>query len=153
LFIHATVFSFDDPPCVFQHPAAVFIKVEGRLNHSDIHYDTHFDIRQTNSSMPLALNIDGDRFTDKHGREVLLRGINLASDMKFPATPYIPSHVSEDFFDGNNVSFVGRPFPLEDADTHFRRLRNWGYNTLRYLYTWEAIEGKGPYVTIRTKQL
>ncbi|KAK6543230.1 hypothetical protein TWF694_007126 [Orbilia ellipsospora] len=94
--------------------------------------------------MPVGLTIDGTRFSDKYGREVLLRGINLAADTKFPAKPATPSHVSDGFFDGDNVSFVGRPFPIEDADTHFRRLRNWGYNTLRYLYTWEALEAKGP---------
>ncbi|KAF3931729.1 hypothetical protein ABW19_dt0207644 [Dactylella cylindrospora] len=94
--------------------------------------------------MPLGLTIDGTKFHDKHGREVLLRGVNVGSDVKFPSKPAVPSHVSDHFFEGDNVSFVGRPFPLEDADTHFRRLRNWGYNTLRYLYTWEAIEAKGP---------
>ncbi|KAF3918393.1 hypothetical protein ABW20_dc0103943 [Dactylellina cionopaga] len=94
--------------------------------------------------MPVSLSIDGTRFHDKHGREVLLRGLNLASDTKFPANPAVPSHVADGFFDGDNVSFVGRPFSLEDADVHFRRLRNWGYNTLRYLYTWEALEARGP---------
>lgn len=94
--------------------------------------------------MPLSLAITGTEFRDKHGRQVLLRGVNLASDVKFPAAPALPSHVSNGFFDGDTVSFVGRPFPLADADHHFRRLRNWGYNTLRYLYTWEALEAKGP---------
>ncbi|KAK6505280.1 hypothetical protein TWF481_007189 [Arthrobotrys musiformis] len=94
--------------------------------------------------MPVSLTVEGSRFTDKHGREILLRGINLAADTKFPATPATPSHIPDGFFEGDNVSFVGRPFPLGDADTHFRRLRNWGYNTLRYLYTWEALEARGP---------
>ncbi|KAJ6260380.1 hypothetical protein Dda_4606 [Drechslerella dactyloides] len=94
--------------------------------------------------MSPSLTIEGTRFHDKHGREVLLRGINLASDTKFPASPAVPSHSAERFFDGDNVSFVGRPFPLEDADAHFRRLRNWGYNCLRYLYTWECLEARGP---------
>ncbi|KAF3203472.1 hypothetical protein TWF192_002900 [Orbilia oligospora] len=94
--------------------------------------------------MPVSLTVEGARFTDRHGREIFLRGINLAADTKFPKTPEIPSHVSDKFFDGDNVSFVGRPFSLEDADVHFRRLRNWGYNTLRYLYTWEALEARGP---------
>ena len=81
---------------------------------------------------------------DAKGREVTLRGINVAGDAKFPARPDIPSHVPDHFFDGDNVSFVGRPFPPEDADLHFSRLKRWGYNTIRYVFTWEAIEHQGP---------
>jgi hypothetical protein len=93
---------------------------------------------------PIRLRIDGRTFRDPQNREVVLHGINAAADAKFPATPDQPSHVSEDFFDGDNVSFVNRPFPLEDAATHFSRLRSWGYNTIRYIFTWEAIEHAGP---------
>lgn len=96
--------------------------------------------------MTNLLQIEGTIFKDDSGRQVLLRGINVAADCKFPYAPNITSNNPEDFFDGDNVSFVGRPFPLEDADTHLKRLKSWGYNTLRYLYTWEAIESKGPYV-------
>jgi hypothetical protein len=42
------------------------------------------------------------------------------------------------------VSFVGRPFPLAEADEHFARLRAWGMTTLRLLVTWEAVEHAGP---------
>lgn len=93
---------------------------------------------------PLRLRIDGDRFRDNHNREVTLHGINVAGDAKFPLNPDQPSHVKEGFYDGDNVSFVGRPFTLEDAHTHFMRLRRWGYNSIRYIFTWEAIEHEGP---------
>ncbi|KAG0634791.1 glycoside hydrolase superfamily [Tuber brumale] len=94
--------------------------------------------------MPSFLSIDGPYFRDEHNRQVTLRGVNVASDAKMPTKPDLLSHVLEDFFDGDNVSFVGRPFTLEDADVHFRRLRNCGYNVIRYIYTWEAIEARGP---------
>lgn len=90
------------------------------------------------------LRVDGTRFRDSHNREVTLRGINVSGDAKLPAVPDIPSHESQLFFDGDNVSFVGRPFTVSDADVHFARLRTWGYNTIRYVFTWEAIEHAGP---------
>jgi hypothetical protein len=93
---------------------------------------------------PLRLRIDGHRFRDAEDREVTLHGINCAADAKFPKTPDQPSHVADKFFDGDDVSFVGRPFSVEDAAEHFARLRGWGYNTIRYIFTWEAIEHAGP---------
>jgi len=56
----------------------------------------------------------------------------------------MPSHVKEGFYEHRQLSFVGRPFPLEEADEHYSRLRSWGYNCLRFLITWEAIEHEGP---------
>jgi hypothetical protein len=93
---------------------------------------------------PLALRIEGHTFRDDRNREVTLRGINVAGDAKYPTKPDIPSHVVEHFFEGDDVSFVGRPFTLEDAHTHFSRLKRYGYNTIRYIFTWEAIEHEGP---------
>lgn len=90
------------------------------------------------------LHVDGHTFRDPQNREVTLRGINVAGEAKYPKTPNVPSFVSENFFDGDTVSFVGRPFGLDEAHTHFSRLRKWGYNTIRYIFTWEAIEHAGP---------
>ncbi|CAG8060001.1 unnamed protein product [Penicillium olsonii] len=91
-----------------------------------------------------SLRVEGTSFRDCENREVFLRGINVAGDAKFPKEPNRPPEDHDEFFNGNNVSFVGRPFPLKDADIHFSRLRNWGYNTIRYIFTWEAIEHSGP---------
>ena len=93
---------------------------------------------------PLKLRIEGRIFRDTKGREVTLRGINVAGDAKFPATPDIPSNQPKHFLEGDDVSFVGRPFTIDDAHTHFSRLKIWGYNTIRYVFTWEAIEHAGP---------
>ena len=35
---------------------------------------------------------------------------------------------------------TGRPFPLADADLHFRRLRAYGVNIIRLLVLWEGLE-------------
>ena len=95
-------------------------------------------------NMSLRLTIEDGQFCDSHGRQVTLRGINLAGDAKYPSSPELPSHISENFFDGDDVNFRCRPFPKEEAYIHFARLKQWGYNTIRYIFTWEAIEAAGP---------
>ncbi|POS85164.1 (Trans)glycosidase [Erysiphe pulchra] len=90
------------------------------------------------------LKIEDGVFRDSHNREVVLRGINVAGDAKYPSNPDIPSHVADKFFEGDNVNFLRRPFSPEDAHIHFSRLKRWGYNTIRYIFTWEAIESAGP---------
>jgi hypothetical protein len=92
----------------------------------------------------LRLTIENGQFRDRHGRQVMLRGINVAGDAKLPSEPDQPSHVADDFFDGDNVRFHGRPFTLDDAPLHLSRLRRYGYNTIRYVFTWEAVEAAGP---------
>eukprot|EP00966_Prymnesium_polylepis_P292437 6753713-Prymnesium_polylepis.1 len=93
--------------------------------------------------------IDGASFKDEHGRTLLLRGVNLSGASKLPTSPASVTSTSTPardsaFYDHRNVSFVGRPFPLEVADEHFARLRLWGLTFLRLLITWEAIEHGGP---------
>lgn len=90
------------------------------------------------------LTIEDGQFRDGHGRQVVLRGINVAGDCKLPSEPEQPSHAVDDFFDGDNVRFHKRPFTKEDAPTHFARIKRYGFNTIRYVFTWEAIEAAGP---------
>ncbi|CCM01373.1 uncharacterized protein FIBRA_03423 [Fibroporia radiculosa] len=57
-----------------------------------------------------------------------------------------PTNHNHDTFPANHaaVTFVGRPFPLEEAPEHFSRLRRWGLTFIRFLLTWEAVEHAGP---------
>ena len=73
------------------------------------------------------IDIDGSRFVDEHGRTLLLRGVNLGGSSKLPLHPNGATHLNAGFFDHRNVSFVGRPFPLTEADDNFSRLRSWGF--------------------------
>ncbi|KAK5113490.1 hypothetical protein LTR62_003359 [Meristemomyces frigidus] len=93
---------------------------------------------------PPRLRISGTTFLDPQNRTIYLHGLNLSGDTKLPAHPDQSSHIRQHFFDADNVSFVDRPFPLAEAHTHFARLKRWGYNTIRYIFTWEALEHAGP---------
>jgi hypothetical protein len=73
-----------------------------------------------------------------------LRGVNLGSDAKNPVTPHLPSHIDQRITEAEKVSFIGAPFPLEEADEHLGRIKGYGYNVARFVFTWEALEHAGP---------
>ncbi|MBY8826162.1 glycoside hydrolase family 5 protein [Sphingomonas colocasiae] len=85
----------------------------------------------------------GGLFLDASGGQMMLRGVNLGGDCKVP-WPDGGTQFPSDFSDHRSVSFVGRPFPIDEADEHLGRIAGWGFNTLRLLTTWEAVEHAGP---------
>ena len=101
------------------------------------------------------------QFVDNSGRTLLLRGVNLSGSTKNP--PGQLSWKKDGFWEGveengdegkdkskgnekEKLSFVGRPFNLDDgsADVHLARLKGYGFNILRFPFVWEALEHEGP---------
>jgi len=81
---------------------------------------------------------------DDERRTLILRGVNLGGDAKNPFGPPGCGMRPESLKDPENASFVGRPFPLEDAESHLERLARAGLTFLRLVITWEALEHAGP---------
>jgi hypothetical protein len=95
--------------------------------------------------MDMHLDIEKEWIVDGEGRSVLLRGVNLGGSSKVPFTPDGSTFNKTDFADHRECSFIGRPFPEEEAEEHFIRLKKWGFNCVRFLTTWEAIQHAGPH--------
>jgi len=90
------------------------------------------------------MKIADNRLIDEEGRNLILRGVNLGGGSKNPFGPPGWGISSESLKNPEDASFVGRPFPLEEAGSHFERLNRAGMNFLRLVITWEALEHSGP---------
>ena len=83
----------------------------------------------------MGIQIKDGEFVDEHGRVVNLRGVNVGGSSKLPTNT---KNLDK------SATFINRPFPLADAPLHFTRLRACGFNIIRFIVTWEAIEHEGP---------
>jgi hypothetical protein len=97
----------------------------------------------TSRQQLFSIRVEGTHLLDGSGRDIILRGVNLGADAKLPF-PDGGTHIRTDFSDHREVSFIGRPFPLAEAAAHFARISRWGFNCVRLLTTWEAVEHAGP---------
>jgi hypothetical protein len=90
------------------------------------------------------MRIVNSRILDEAGRTLILRGVNLGGSSKNPFGPPGWGLEPESLRNPAEASFVGRPFPLEEAESHFERLSRAGMTFLRLIITWEALEHAGP---------
>ena len=89
--------------------------------------DDDFDLEDQLDKSITRIHTERTYFKDEHGRYLFIHGVNVSGSSKFPAGY-------------NPVTYVGKPFPLDQADWNFRMLRDLGFNAIRLVMTWEAIE-------------
>lgn len=120
-------------------------KIIGRVDERDF---INTIMRDPIVTKPLLVNNKGQIVERDTGRVVHLNGINFASNAKLPHTPIQKTHFNPEtcgfYGEGDSVSFTNRPFSLDDAYEHISRIKQCGYNTIRFVITWEAIEHEGP---------
>ena len=72
------------------------------------------------------ISVENRNFRDESGRYLLINGVNVSGTSK------VPVNVSP-------VSYVGRPFPIDEVDGWFEKLKGDGFNAMRLLVIWEAV--------------
>ena len=112
---------------------------------------------------------DRTYFRDAQGRYVYFNGVNLGGDTKVPCRytdadgtrhdcwapgsdggrktlnpAFRVPNLHTDLVMAPDVDYIGRPFPAEDADHWFGLLSRLGFNSVRFIMNWDAIEHDGP---------
>ncbi|HEY3449429.1 MAG TPA: cellulase family glycosylhydrolase [Myxococcales bacterium] len=82
------------------------------------------------------LTVDRTYLRDAHGRYVFFQGVNVAGNTKVAEFEQVGFETK--------ATFMNRPFPLSMADEEFELLRQKGFNSVRLLVVWEAIQPDGP---------
>lgn len=86
---------------------------------------------------------------DTYGRYIYIHGINVSGSDKFPVNdePCMTDPKKACTFNTTRIipNYVGKPFPLEDADKHFEQIRALGFNTIRLNLMWEGVQPLSPY--------
>ena len=77
------------------------------------------------------LRVENKNFRDESGRYLMINGVNVSGTSK------VPVKISP-------VSYVGRPFPIDQVDDWFAKLRRDGFNAMRLLVIWEAVCHQAP---------
>ncbi|WAQ92982.1 hypothetical protein PtA15_18A37 [Puccinia triticina] len=92
-----------------------------------------------------SVSLDGRYFIDSESHQVIsLRGVSLSGCSKLPSKPDGRTHQAELFFEHRQVSFVDHPLKLEHAPHYLAQLVRWGFNLIRLVICWEALEHAGP---------
>ncbi|MCB9475786.1 MAG: cellulase family glycosylhydrolase [Deltaproteobacteria bacterium] len=86
-----------------------------------------FDLDDQSDASMTHITLDQTYFKDAHGRYLFMHGVNVSGSTKVPTT-------------ADPISYVGKPFPLDQADRHFKLLRDMGFNSIRLLVNWEGLE-------------
>ena len=83
--------------------------------------------------IPLSrLKVDRTYLRDAHGRYVTFHGVNVSGSTKLPFS-----------VDAKDIpTYVGKPFPLNEARQHLAAIRAMGFNVIRLLVIWEGVEPK-----------
>lgn len=77
--------------------------------------------------------IKNNRICDEEGRTIIPRGCNIGGSSKVPVADM-----------QGQITYVGKPFPLEEAEERFAELKSWGLFFNRLVIPWEALEHEGP---------
>jgi hypothetical protein len=112
------------------------VKRHGKIRHPQAPNIIIFSSQ--NKTTMTTIQIKNGQFIDPHNRILNLRGVNLSGSSKRPSNY---TNLSQDV---HTTTFIGRPFPLSDADEHWKRLAACGLTFARFIVTWEAVEHSGP---------